>query len=182
MFSLLRPRLAIGVVALAAVAACQSADSTSPLRASGSARADKGGVLPGSIGGPGLLVGAQGRLRGCTPRDAQYGTATIGPNGGDIVVGNSRLVIPPGALTQTVVITATSPAGDVPSVFFEPHGLQFKRSAGLILDVSNCTDVPSAVYINEIGVVGDPIQAVYSTLWHTVAAPIDHFSGYEVAF
>lgn len=116
------------------------------------------------------------------PRNAQADTAIIGPSGGELIVGPHRLIIPPGALTTTVRIIGTAPESDVPTIELEPHGLKFKKSAGLILDASNCTDVPPIVYINELGVASDPILAIYSTWWHTVAAPIDHFSGYAVAF
>ncbi|MGH7618229.1 MAG: hypothetical protein ACREPM_13465, partial [Gemmatimonadaceae bacterium] len=135
---------------------------------------------PGSVGAP-HLVDAPGAMQGCTPRDPQYGTATIGPSGGELDVGSSRLIIPPGALTKTIDVSATMPAGDTPTVIFQPTGLQFKKPAGLIIDASNCTDVPDVVYIDELGDVSPPIAAVYSTWWHTVAAPIDHFSGYAVA-
>jgi len=137
--------------------------------------------IPGAVGSP-YITATTGGMQGCTPRDAQYGTATIGPAGGELDVGANRLIIPPGALTETVQVSGTSPEGATPTIFFEPHGLRFKKSAGLILDASNCTDVPSVVYLSELGVDSPPIVATYSTWWHTVAAPIDHFSGYAVAF
>jgi hypothetical protein len=118
----------------------------------------------------------------CTPRDPQYGTAVIGPSGGELVVGPHRLIVPPGALTRTIEISGTATEDGTPTIYLEPHGLQFKKPAGLILDASNCIDVPDVVYIDELGVAAEPIPAVYSTWWHTIAAPIDHFSGYEVAF
>jgi hypothetical protein len=180
---MIRSRLLPSLALLTVLAACQGADSTSPTRLSpiDGAAAAKGGVVPGSVGGPGLLVG-NGRFKGCTPTDAQVGTAMIGPSGGELLVGTHRLIVPPGALTQTVQITGTAPSSATPTIYLEPHGLQFKKSAGLILDASNCTDVPPLVYINEIGVASAPILAIYSTLWRTVAVPIDHFSGYAVAF
>jgi hypothetical protein len=146
------------------------------------ASADKGGNPPGSVGAPHIIGNGNGGLQGCTPRDPQYGTATIGPNGGELDVGPNRVIIPPGALTTTVVVSGTSPADADPTIILEPTGLQFKKPAGLILDASNCLDVPDAIYVNEIGVLSDPIPAIYSTWWHTVAVPINHFSGYLVAF
>jgi hypothetical protein len=133
------------------------------------------------IGWPRIIAGGNG-LAGCTPRAPQYGTATIGPSGGEIDVGRNRLIIPPGALTQTVHVTATTPQAATPTIIFQPHGLQFKKPAGLILDATSCVDVPAVVYINELGVASPPILAIYSNWWKTVAAPIDHFSGYAVAF
>jgi hypothetical protein len=182
MISMIRLRSAVVAVALAGVTACQASDSISPSQVPGApALTDKGAYPPGSVGGPSTIVG-NGRLMGCLPRDPQFGVAIIGPSGGELIVGRHRLIIPPGALTETVQISGTAPSAAVPTIYLEPHGLRFKKSAGLILDASSCTDVPSAVYINEIGVLSPPMLAVYSTWWRTVAVPIDHFSGYAVAF
>lgn len=178
-------RLSIVVVtaALSAGLGCVASDATSPTRLATPARsADKPAAPPGSVGAPHIITNGSG-LQGCTPREPQYGTATIGPNGGELDVGPHRLIIPPGALQETVEISGTAlEDSSTPTIDLEPHGLQFKKPAGLILDASNCTDVPDIVYINEIGVVSDPIPAVYSNWWHTIAAPINHFSGYAVAF
>ena len=190
-----RPFLFVVAAALAGAAACGSSDATAPGRMTRSVhpstraadRDDDGDGehdsdhVPGAVGAPYIMT-TTGGMQGCTPRDAQYGTATIGPAGGELDVGTDRLIIPPGALTETVQVSGSSPAGTTPTIFFQPHGLRFRKSAGLILDASNCTDVPSVVYLSELGVDSPPIVATYSTWWHTVAAPIDHFSGYAVAF
>lgn len=171
----------LALTTLAMAVGCAGSDATAPSRFGSAARAsDKGASQPGVVGSPHIIANGQGGLQGCTPRDPQVGSAFVGPSGGELVVGSNRLIIPAGALTDTVTISGTSPADGV--IYFEPHGLQFKKSAGLILDTSSCTDVPDVVYINEIGVLSDPILAIYSTWWHTIAAPIDHFSGYAVAF
>jgi len=174
----------LAIATLGAGSACGGPDATAPARvgAATPAAADKRGNPPGSVGAPKIIANGNGGLQGCTPRDPQYGTATIGPSGGELDVGPNRLIIPAGALTTTVTVAGTTPSDADPTIHFEPHGLQFKKPAGLILDASNCTDVPAVVYINEIGAAGPPIPAIYSTWWHTVAAPIDHFSDYEVAF
>lgn len=174
-------RLSVSALVMCAVlAGC--VDSTAPRRLASDARAsnNNAGKVPGSVGAG--LGNGEGSLQGCTPRDAQYGTATIGPSGGELDVGSTRLIIPPGALTKIVQVSGTSPAGGTPTVIFEPSGLQFKKPAGLIIDASNCTDVPDVVYVDDLGGISPPIAAVYSNWWHTVAAPIDHFSGYAVAF
>lgn len=172
------PRLLLLTVTLGIVAGCAGSDATSPNRSAPSV-ASMEAKAPGSVG-KGTMSG--GSLKGCTPRDPQYGTAIIGPSGGELIVGTHRLIVPPGALNQTVEISGSAPDAETPTIFFEPHGLQFKKPAGLILDASSCTDVPDVVYLNEIGVVSEPIPAIYSTLWRTIAVPIDHFSGYAVAF
>ena len=178
---MLRRRNAPWLLALAILTACGTADQTTGIRAD-ARRASADVHAPGAIGGPPLGTGAIGRLAGCTPRDPQYGTATIGPSGGELDVGASRLIIPPGALTRTVQVSGTVTADSTLRIDLQPTGLQFKKSAGLILDASNCLAVPDVVYINELGVASPPILAIYSTWWRTIAAPIDHFSGYAVAF
>src|SRR4029077_15465068 len=104
--SMLRQRVVFSFVLLAGAAACQGTDSTSPidLTTAQCALADKGGSTPGTVGGPSTIVGS-GRLKGCIPQDPQYGTAIIGPSGGELIVGTHRLIVPPGALTETVQIS-----------------------------------------------------------------------------
>jgi hypothetical protein len=177
------PSLVAGAILVAGLA-CAGSDTTAPTRLGATTRviADKSGNPPGSVGAPHITANGNGGLQGCTPRAPQYGTALVGPSGGELIVGPHRVIIPPGALTDTVTISGTTPADADPTIILEPTGLQFKKPAGLILDASNCTDVPDVIYINEIGVPSDSIPAIYSTWWHTVAAPINHFSGYLVAF
>ena len=180
---MLKRACAVSFIALAcgALVACGTSDTVAPREAPPPLRAalQQGpNNPPGSQG----AVATNGGMKGCEQRDAQYGTATIGPAGGELAAGPHRLIIPPGALNRTVVMSATVPEGGAATIIFEPHGLQFKKPAGLILDASNCLDVPDVVYINEIGVASAPIIATYSNWWRTIAAPIDHFSGYAVAF
>ena len=170
----------VAAATLVAGLACTVPDATAP-RGPSALASDKTSTPPGVIGAPYIIAGGSG-LAGCTPRNPQYGTATIGPSGGEIDVGRNRLIVPSGALTQTVRVSATVPDASTPTIIFEPNGLRFKKPAGLILDASNCVDVPAVVYINELGVASHPIPAIYSTWWRTIAAPIDHFSGYAVAF
>ena len=113
-------------------------------------------------------------------------SGVFGPAGGTLLFGTSRLIIPGGALRDTVTISATILDGDNSRVRFQPHGLQFAKSAGLLLDTSGCSlddgFVPDVVYLDDLGHVLERIPAVYDPHWHTIAAPIDHFSGYAIAF
>lgn len=174
--------LTLTTIACAALSACNAGDALAPTMShpSASASLNRGLNIPGLMGAANAMT--EGGLHGCEPRDPQFGAATIGSSGGELIVGPHRLIIPAGALTETVQISGTVIEGDTTRIELEPHGLQFKKPAGLVLDMSSCTDVPDIVYINELGVVSDPIVAIYSTWWHTVAAPIWHFSGYAVAF
>ena len=133
-----------------------------------------------------LATGRGATALGCFTRLAANDMGVFGPSGGTFVFGTSRLIIPPGALRDTVTISATIPDGDASQVQFRPQGLQFAKSAGLLLDTSGCSTVdtiaPSVVYLSESGTILETIPAVYDPRWHTIAAPIDHFSGYAIAF
>jgi len=130
--------------------------------------------------------GAPGQVVACGNRQASYGSAVIGPSGGTLVVGNSRLIVPPGALLAPTLISGTVPDTTIAIIEFEPTGLQFRRPAGLQLDVTGCestgNDNPAVVYVDDAGNTSERIDAVFSNDWHTVAAPINHFSGYAFAF
>ena len=122
----------------------------------------------------------------CETRRTANGSGVFGPQGGTLIFGTSRLIIPGGALRDTVTITATIPDGDNRRVEFRPQGLQFAKPAGLLLDTSGCSMdgplAPNVVYLSESGEVLETIPAIYDPHWHTIAAPIWHFSGYAIAF
>lgn len=127
----------------------------------------------------------RGRLIACEKRPAAADDALIGPSGGTLEFGGHRLIVPPGALTKKVRITAeVVPNVPVLIVHFEPSGLQFRKPAGLVLNVSGCSipssAVPDVVYIED-GRILERIHAVFSRAWRTIAAPISHFSGYSIA-
>jgi len=124
--------------------------------------------------------------RGCQTQIASTDVGVFGPQGGTLTFGTSSLIIPAGALLDTVTISATIPDGDASRVEFRPQGLQFQKPAGLLLDTSGCTYdstvAPSVVYLSETGEILEVIPAVYDPHWRTIAAPIAHFSGYAIAF
>lgn len=178
-----------------ALGACAGSDATAPTSARAPASAPSRDALGGTVDSndgqriPGIQVGATsaftsgatGTLLGCAPRQAQYGSAIIGPHGGELDVGPHRVIIPAGALLEPTKIWGSVPSDTTVTIRLEPHGLQFRRPAGLILDASACGQVPDVIYIDELGNIAEHIQAVYSAWWHTVAAPIDHFSNYAIA-
>ena len=101
-------------------------------------------------------------------------------------MGNSSLIIPGGALRDTVTISATQLDDGTSTLRFEPHGLRFYKPAGLVLDGTGC-DFPTGaeadvVYVDDAGTILETILAVYDPHWKAVAAPIVHFSGYAIAF
>jgi hypothetical protein len=174
--------LPLAIVAAAFAAACTVDSSVGP-RSGGSAFANSrpSSQIPGSNLTSKVLSGQLTPIN-CSPKDSSYGSALIGASGGDLIIGPHRLIVPPGALTQPTLISGTVPAGKPFQIDLQPHGLTFKKAAGLVLDASSCVAVPDIVYLIDGITPSDPIEATYSNWWHTIAAPIWHFSGYAVAF
>lgn len=176
-------------LAFAALGACGANDSTGPAPrspmspAAAAFNADgawhDGLLVPGSRGNAGTAPapGDQKHLT-CAIDTALHGTATIGSQGGILYVGRNMLIVPAGALTQTVRMSGTVDAGNSFKITFEPHGLQFKKPAGLVLDATSCDSAPNIVYLDEQGGIAERITAIFSNWWHRVAAPLDHFSVY----
>jgi hypothetical protein len=143
-----------------------------------------GGVL-GLLGGVVSDVLEVGGLLQCSEQRYVVAQETIGPWGGSIRVGSHLLVIPRGALTQYVRITAEQIPGATNSVRLSPHNLQFKRPAILTLNYQNCSNVEPPkviVYTEEDLTVIDPLWSYDLTKKLQVTAPIDHFSRYAVAY
>ena len=122
----------------------------------------------------------------CETRRTARAFGVFGPQGGTLLFGTSRLIIPAGALRDTVTISATIPDSDNSRVEFRPSGLRFAKAAGLLLDTSGCSLdgklAPDVVYLSESGEVLETIPATYNPRWKTIAAAIWHFSGYAIAF
>ncbi|HEX7939720.1 MAG TPA: hypothetical protein VF483_12110 [Gemmatimonadaceae bacterium] len=179
-------RLSVLTLLVAPILLACSDSISAPKIASTSASAtlDRDRAMPGQKNG--FNQGTdQAALVWCESHGPASASADIGPSGGIIAVGNARLILPAGALSTTVHVTASQPGGHNAMVTFEPSGLQFKKPAGLQFDVSGC-DVgdytPDVVYMNDEGVIVERIDAVYSNYWHQVAAPINHFSNYALAW
>jgi hypothetical protein len=126
---------------------------------------------------------APGRLVACERRDVAVDSALIGPAGGTLRVGANELVVPPGALTVTVMLRGEVPEDTVASIRLFPEGLIFRKPAGLVLDTEGCADPGSGakiLYLDEAGNVLEEIDAHYRPWWKRVAAPINHFSRYAL--
>lgn len=136
--------------------------------------------------GAGNQSSVQSKLTRCTRREAATGSAIIGSKGGTLVIGTNRLIVPPGALLQPTLITGTVPSDTILSIHLEPSGLTFKRPVGLVMDVTGCdesgwTMAHDVYYVNDAGEIVERIRAVFGTMWHTIAAPLNHFSQYAIA-
>lgn len=181
-------RLIVSALALGAVLACSGDSPTAPvaagsvasLNAGNNGNGKKDGNLPGSHRTEQAMAGKFIPLN-CQPKQIATGSAVIGPSGGILQIGPHRLIVPAGALTSPVRISGTVPEGRPFQIDLQPHGLQFRKAAGLILDASSCTDAPTIVYIVDQITVGPPIEAIYSNWWKAIACPIWHFSGYMIS-
>jgi hypothetical protein len=186
------------VLALVAGVSCTAAD-TSPMEAPVAQPIEQPSELLGLLDGAGGLLGGVVDLTGnvlggvlkitglLTCQEQQYAvtSATIGPSGGTIRVGKHSLVIPKGALRSSVRIKAEQIRGSTNSVRFSPEGLQFEKQAVLALNYENCqnTEVPkTVVYTTEKLKVLEILKSLDLLRSRTIAAPIDHFSRYAVAY
>jgi hypothetical protein len=175
----MRKYLSIAAVLFAAVS-CSGDTATAPVMQAPAANANSG-YYPGRHRTADALAGKFTPIN-CVPRVSAQGSALIGPSGGTLFIGRHRLIVPPGALQSKVLISGTVPEGKPFEIDLQPHGLQFKKAAGLILDAPSCIDVPTIVYLIDQYTQSPPIPAIYSNWWHMIACPIWHFSGYAIAF
>lgn len=171
------------VAVLLLTASCATDSPTSPTAASTVTPAASSSLVGGLTGG--LLNG----LLACAPQPYASATQVIGPAGGTIHVGRHRLVIPGGALSAPVTITAESPSDEVSSVRLSPEGLRFNsgHSPVLTLDYSSCP-LGRLQVLKHIAYTTDRLQILYllqsldNLLLMQVSAPLEHFSRYAVAW
>ncbi len=168
--------------AAAAVFGCR--DTASPAAIAGPAVSrvspsfDRGGESEGNDEG-------QSHLLVCGAHDAVSTSAWVGASGASIRVGNDRLIIPGGALSDSVLITATIPADTLADIHFEPHGLHFSKDVVLVLSTGGCrlgTQTPRHVdYLDNEGNVLEMLEGTFNGGSHTVTTKIHHFSSYAIA-
>ena len=125
------------------------------------------------------------QLLTCSTQPYAQTTVVVGPAGGTITVGAHKLVIPAGALSARVTITAEQVSGTVNSVRFKPDGLQFAKPATLTLSYGNCllNVLPKkVVYTNEQLKILQLMPSVDQQSKQRVTGSINHFSRYAVAY
>jgi hypothetical protein len=119
--------------------------------------------------GPSLAVSAGGAA-----------SKVIGPEGGVVELGGSRLVFPAGAVAQPTEIGMTADA-QYQGVRLSPHGLVFPagaepvlelRAAGLAADRSGL----KVVYVDDANQILEVLPT--ERRGNTVSAHLEHFSGY----
>lgn len=119
------------------------------------------------------------------------GQAVIGPSGGTLSAGGHQVVIPAGALTETLTFTLAAPAGTPLLIEASAEGLGhvlFKKPVTVVIDYSRCPagelddGALSAWYVE-----GTPpkllkrmsgAQEPAASTYHFYT---DHFSGYVIA-
>jgi hypothetical protein len=174
-------RAALAGAVMLSVFACRAADLAAPHRvltpeSASSQRNERGR----------RAMRQQPALVGCDVRATETSRALIGPRGGILRFGGSRLVVPAGALHETVRITATTRGDASSAVDFQPEGLRFRTPARLMLTVVGCDTPargdPSIVYVGADGAILETITATFNRGRSQVVASIVHFSGYAIAF
>ena len=169
------------VLLLAAVSGCGTNDGpTTPDPAEPSLLLGNGGILGTGLG-TGLLT--------CTPLPYDRSEQTVGPAGGTVAVGPHRLVIPAGALSAPLLITAEAPSDSVNSVRLLPHGLTFAAGtpARLTLSYANCSLLGQLlpkriVYTTDLLEILEWLGSLDEPLARRVSTRLDHFSRYAVAW
>jgi hypothetical protein len=134
----------------------------------------------------GDLLGGVGLLR-CTPMPAASASKVIGPAGGSIQVGPHVLVIPPGALSQSVTIRAEAPSDYVNSVRLYPEGLRFNSAASLTMSYANCNLLgrllPKRIAYTTEGLnILSYLLSIDNIFKKNVTGRLEHFSRYAVAW
>jgi len=143
------------------------------------------GLLGGVLSPVGSLLSSTVDLLVCRPQPYAVTTGVVGPEGGTLVVGEHRLVIPRGALRKNVQITAEQVRGSTNSVRFSPEGLKFAQPAQLTMSYKNCAVVLGSkriVYTDELLRILNVLVSTDANKSKTVTSPIDHFSRYAVAY
>lgn len=135
-------------------------------------------------------------LVSCRPLRYESATKTIGPAGGVIEVRGNWLVVPRGALGAPVTITAVAPSDTVAMVRFQPDGLQFQKTAYLVVKYDNCrfprrlkprialvTDALEVVeFLAPVSVSLDDHRLQKARKGRRVIGELQHFSNYAVAW
>jgi hypothetical protein len=123
----------------------------------------------------------------CTPLPSDTTSATIGPLGGVLRVGPHSLLVPPGALTAPVRITALQSRDTVNAVRFKPEGLTFRYPASLTMSYANC-NLLGILLPKRIAYTTDQYRILEYLLSldnlgaRQVTGRLKHFSQYAVAW
>jgi hypothetical protein len=177
------------VVGLAACTADVLPSAPQPPRISPAHEVPPAGQPPSDLLGldlEGTLTGLLSNLTLYKCSTPSFGSVTqyVGRSGGVVKVGPHSLVIPAGALDRTVAITASTEAGDVVKVDFQPEGLRFASPATLRLSYAHCPRpplLPRVVYVDNLLSILELLPALNDFGSDRVTTKLRHFSGYAIA-
>jgi len=169
------------LVSTAFIAGCKEGTPAGPSPAFDALHADLLSDLRNSSGRFGMLS-----CRADT--DDERTDQTVGAGGGVIRIGPHTLIIPAGALSSSVKITARLDDNGVNHVEFQPEGLQFKVPATLIMSYANC-DTRNLNADHRIAYTDLSVSRIHYRLESSddrfsrrVTAKLNHFSDYAVAW
>jgi len=126
-----------------------------------------------------------GGLLPCKPLGYDSVTQKIGPAGGVLKIGKHNLVVPAGALTSVVSVTAVAASDTVNRVELRPEGLAFIQPALLTMSYGNCKVVPQStqiVYTTDALVIIQYVPSADSPTSKLVTGQLSHFSNYALAW
>jgi hypothetical protein len=175
----LRLRFLSAAVAAAAVACARGDGLTAPQAASTSAAAS---------GGRGSIVSTVTGLLSCPTSESATAAATIGPEGGVLVLDGHRFAVPAGAVAESTTFVMTAPAGRYLEVDVSAVGVEryiFLEPVTITLDLRRCP--PSigpfhAWYIDtRTKALKEDLGGVTDLLSRTHTFQTGHLSGYAVA-
>lgn len=139
---------------------------------------DLTGSIESRLGAPGLVQ--------CAPLAAESVTRLVGPDGGTVSIGPHRLVVPSGALTEAVAITAVLRPEPVRRVRFQPEGLTFTEPARLTMSYADCGLaglLPLGIaYTSSALDILAHLPSLVNALAREVSADLHHFSNYAIAW
>jgi len=180
----------VGAVAL--VSSCGDRTATGPALQASVSQASRGPAAAGAAKSGGKRTG----LLRCTvasddddedESESEPESQLLGPEGGTIGAGRARLVVPPGALTDTVTITMELIGDTVRAVRLLPQGLVFRQPASLELSYGDCQTNGNGG-TKRIAYTGDAWTILeYEQSWDDaklkrVTGALNHFSNYAVAW
>ena len=137
-----------------------------------------------------LLLGSDNLgavLLSCSPLPGSKTSTRIGSGGGTLSFGPHRLVVPAGALSRPVTITAEEISDRVNSVRFSPEGLRFNKNTQLTLSYANCSGagmlLPKLIaYTDDLLAILELLPSVDLPAQKKVTGQLKHFSRYAVAY
>jgi hypothetical protein len=141
------------------------------------------GGLVGTVSG--TVTSTLGAVLSCSKLPEYRASAVIGRDGGILTIGPHTFIVPRGALSHDVTITAWAPSDKNRDIQFGPSGLHFSKPAALTVSYAGCGLLPNL--LPRVAYTTDLLSILYyvpslPTGNQTVTGAIDHFSRYAAAY